>query len=133
MHRGIVVVVALAVGAWWVSPDVLAQRRIPLREITCPWNDRARFSCEGVSEDDQRVVIDVFPDGDGRGYGRWEVRDHLFDIAQLAPERDVYVVQRAGQLRGLGAGAVLHGELDGPPDAYVLVRFAATGATRPGG
>jgi hypothetical protein len=46
-------------------------------------------------------------------------------IAQLAPDRDVYVVQRAEQLRGIGAGAVLYGDLDGPPDSFVLMRFAA--------
>jgi len=54
-------------------------------------------------------------------------------IAQLAPEGDVYVVQRAKQLRGLGSGAVLYGDLDGPPESYVLMRFAATSAARHGG
>ena len=46
-------------------------------------------------------------------------------IAALVAERDVYVVQRARALRGAGAGAVLYGDLEGPPDSFVLMRFEA--------
>jgi hypothetical protein len=54
-------------------------------------------------------------------------------VAQLAPNGDVYVVQRAGQLHAVGGGAVLYGDLDGPPESFVLMRFAATSAARHGG
>lgn len=54
-------------------------------------------------------------------------------VAQLAPSSDVYVVQRADGLRSVGAGAVLYGALDGPPESFVLMRFPATGTTRDGG
>ena len=54
-------------------------------------------------------------------------------VAQLAPSGDVYVVQRADVLRGVGAGAVLYGDLDGPPESLVLMRFAAIGSTRDDG
>lgn len=54
-------------------------------------------------------------------------------VTQLAPSSDVYVVQRAERLRGIGAGAVLYGDLEGPPESYVLMRFAETRAAHHGG
>jgi hypothetical protein len=54
--------------------------------------------------------------------------DARFDarLRELAADRAVYVVSRGRQLHGyVPAGRVSYGELDGPPDAFVVIHVAA--------
>ena len=80
------------------------------------------------------AAIEVLSELDPRRFSRLPLDRQLeARLAELAPGQDVYVVQRARHLRALaGTGAVAYGALEGPPDAFVVLRLAVPGSAHPG-